>query len=415
MAPKIPARLRAVPNSIVLLGDSITFNGGRTGAAPTQYTATGFWSWGQFLLGHIFTMLANLGVTGETSTQIAARVMSVINYQPGWVHILAGTNDMNKAAISAAQTIANLDYMLGVCEGAGIRVLLGTLPPNSTGITAAEQTKMRQVNSWIRTQSRTRRNVVVIDYYAALTTSAGNAWTSGGAFLLTTNDGVHPGTRGAYLMGKALAAAVRSAGVAGIPDLISDDIDATNCLLYAQMSAGGTSAIPTGWIQGSGNLNGGTVTYSKTARTDLSADNPRTWQTVVLAPSAPGVATSITLTDVNFRAGAWAVGDTIVGCMAAKMSNLDQAPATYYQAGVSLGLRTTGSSTGAADDLTYAYNSTSYPNHTLEDRLGVFRTPPLVIPAGTTGLQLIITIAGGGTYNFDQGCVLNVSRYGLSA
>jgi lysophospholipase L1-like esterase len=403
---------RPVNNTLVLLGDSITFNGGRTDYSPNQYQGNGYWCWAQFLLGHLFKFLANLSGTGRTTADMLPFLPNVLAYNPAWVHILLGTNDVG-VSFGTSQITTNLAQMLDFFERNGIRVILGTLPPRS-GLTAAQFLVQRQVNQWIRVQARTRSNVIVVDYYATLTSQAGTGWAtlnylSAGVNILTS-DNTHPIPNGAYLMGQALANAVKAAGVTGGYDVISDDQDATNVMLDAQMQAGGSGSAPTGW-NASAVSNGGSVAYTKTARTDLPT---RSWQTVTITPSSGGASASMTLTNPNQRPGAWAVGDTIVGFMEVSLSALDQAPATLYQVGCSLGVRFVGGS-GQADDLYWVNGSTSYPNHPVVARQGLLRTPPIVIPVGTTAPELILTLGGGGTYNFDRGGILNISRYGLAA
>lgn len=412
---KVVHRNRAVANSIVWFGDSITFNGGRNAATPMAYQANGFWCWAQFLLGHQFSFLANLGVSGQQTDQMVPRVNDVVSLRPGFVHILAGTNDVNKG-IDISHTIANLDYMLGVFEGAGIRVILGTIPPQNT-TTATGAMQLRRLNQWIRNQGRARRNIIVVDYNAALTSPSSGGY-AGSGFLLLTNDGTHPNPLGAYIMGTALANAVRAAGIAGVSDLFADEQDVTNALLYAQFQTGGTSSAPTGW-NASTPTNSGTVAWSKVTRTDLPTQSPvvRQWQRIVLTPTSAGQATTVTVTNANPRAASWMVGDTIVGSMAVRVTSCDQAPATYTQAGVTLGIRclnSGGAVIAQADDLYWSPGASAYPNHTLDNRQGVFRTPPLVIPAGTTNLSLVLTIGGGCTVDMDQAGLENVSRYALT-
>ncbi|WP_166790644.1 MULTISPECIES: SGNH/GDSL hydrolase family protein [unclassified Cryobacterium] len=409
-------RSRTVPNGLALFGDSITFNGGRHAVNPTTYKDIGFWTWAQFLLGHAFTFLGNFGVSGEKTTPMLNRLNDVVNVRPGWVHILMGTNDVNNG-IDISVTIANLDYVLNYFETAGIRVILGTIPPQNT-LTATGAMQHRRLNAWIRMQGHTRRSVVIVDYFAALVNPI-NGNYAGSGFLVQTNDGTHPAAIGAYVMGKTLAAALRAVGINAPAELFSDEADTTNTLLYGQFSGAGVGAAPTGWT-GSTPTGSGTVAYSKPARTDIATQSPaaRTWQQLLLAPSAPGVATSMTLTNSNTRGGSWSVGDTIAASIVAKATALDQAPATLTQAGMSFSVQCLSSGFAVlarADDLYWVPGVAGYGNHTLDDRQGVFMTPPVVIPANTVYVQVQITIGGGGTYCFDQAGIQNLSRYGLTA
>jgi lysophospholipase L1-like esterase len=77
----------------------------------------------------------NHGVGGDDSFEVLARIGSVVT-GADIVVLLAGTNDVS-AIISGryllADTIGNLNFMLGLAENRGARAIVGTVPPRRPG------------------------------------------------------------------------------------------------------------------------------------------------------------------------------------------------------------------------------------------------------------------------------------------
>ena len=72
----------------------------------------------------------NGGVSSQTSTQILARVQTVLAVKPDVVVIQAGTNDP-PASIPTATTLSNIQNMISAVLAAGAIPYLVTLPPRS--------------------------------------------------------------------------------------------------------------------------------------------------------------------------------------------------------------------------------------------------------------------------------------------
>lgn len=130
----------------------------------------------------------NFGVPGETSTQILARVSTVIAAAPTHCTILAGANDS-----SAATVKTNIQAIASALRAAGITPILCTLPPNRTLSDSAVQTKIRQVNAWLRAYSLST-GVPLLDFYSVLANPADGDYLSG-----YYADTVHP-NRAAYAL-----------------------------------------------------------------------------------------------------------------------------------------------------------------------------------------------------------------------
>ena len=152
----------------------------------------------------------NMGWTGNTSTQLAARFDSdVVAIKPREVSIMVGTNDI-LGGIDQATALANITAMLDKCVANNIRVDLLSIPP---------------ANGWTAAQSRDRdsRNVaeanliassyynygfryISLDRYLGQYKAGGDA---GNLWDLKTScnqgDGVHLSIHGNYLIANAVA------------------------------------------------------------------------------------------------------------------------------------------------------------------------------------------------------------------
>lgn len=404
-----PPALPTLPRTptIVWMGDSITNNGGGgtagTGGAvaSTSYTSNGFWCWAQFFLGHRFRTLNNSGVAGQTSAQMLARIdTDVIAYRPGWCHILAGTNDVGQA-VPVATAQANITAMLDRLASAGIRAIVGTIPPRNT-YTGSMLADLHALNQWIRALARRRPNVVVVDYYAAVAAPSDSRFaTTGEAGQATSPDGVHPGNGGAPRMGKFLADALSSI-IPPAPFPATAENDPTNVLPYNRHTAGtvASGTPPTGWNQSG--LVGGPIDYSRVARTDgLMGTRLR----MVLPTGC-----RVNLQDPNalLSAGRFAIGDTVVGVAEVSRSAIDQAAANQTS-GASLAVAAVGAGSSSPADLYWV--PAVHDNQALWDHSGLMRTPPWVVPANTTALNLVLTLGGGQTVDLGRTAILNLTRY----
>jgi len=404
VAAELALSARGSQNTIVILGDSITANNGGV-VGSTSYQSNGFFTWAQFYLGHAFTILKNAGVAGERSDQILARVQSdVIANRPGWCHVLSGTNDIGQG-IALATVKANLTATWAALDAAGIRVITGTIPPRAT-YTGTMLADSHALNQWIRGQGRTRRNLIVVDYYASVASPSGTGWAvTGDVGQNLTPDGVHPGNAGAPRMGRALANTI-APFVPAIPSPFANEGDAFNILPYGRFTQGtvGSATPPTGWNQQ--DLVGGPIVYSRVPRTDM----PGNWLNMVLPA---GCRVNIQNPNAAITAGKFAVGDTVVGAIELQRTGIDLA-AGASTSGASLTIVAQGPNTISPGDA-YWLPASVYDNQAFFDQSGVFRTPPFVIPSGTTALTLQLTLGGGQTVNVDRAGILNLTSVGVAA
>ena len=146
----------------------------------------------------------NRGVNGERSDQIAARVVrDVVGESPAAVVIIAGVNDVYQGR-SVEHDVAQLRTMYDRAAHAGIRVVGGTIVPYNTA-GAAENERMRQINAWIREQTRSEPAIAFVDTRAAVA-DPGNADR-----LAESPDGLHPSPRGYRGMADAIRPVLQAA------------------------------------------------------------------------------------------------------------------------------------------------------------------------------------------------------------
>lgn len=391
-AATVQAKRRGLgAQTMVVLGDSLTEQGGMIPAA-VNIKGSSPWTWGNALLGQRFKIITNAGVGGETTTQIRARFNSaVLANSPGWIHLLAGTNNMGVVG-GLAQAKVDIAWMLTAAWNAGIRVALGTLPPRiSANYTGTIKSDTFLLNAWIADQARTRPNVVLADYFTALADGTVGNYRSTVAGWNPTTDGTHLSNAGGFVCGRVFADALASVTRPAV--FYSNPAPGANLLGDPRFSSGGSGSAPTSYII-SGNASG-SVTWSKTTRTDL----PGSWQTVVVPTGSTG------LTIQGNATSAWSVGDQLVGAAEFNLSALDQAATSGFQ-GFMLHLKAYNGS--IFTDTLSAFFDYAGPNWT---RAGVLRTPILTIPSGTTTVALFVEIAGGGTYSLDRLGVYNATTY----
>jgi lysophospholipase L1-like esterase len=128
-APPLPAAIKTsfatsfANNGMVVIGDSITAADVDT---ANNIHGNGWASYMAIASNGRLRLMRNAGVGGETSTSIAARFTTdVLAHSPGYVGIMAGTNDTNWTT----QTLANVEAMIRAARNAGVRVFLLTQPP----------------------------------------------------------------------------------------------------------------------------------------------------------------------------------------------------------------------------------------------------------------------------------------------
>ncbi len=176
----------------VALGDSLT-------AWPTD----GPWPKLLDAKDPYLTLYHNAGVPGDTTADMRARLSGdVFTYQPNYVFILGGTNDLGHN-ISQATTIANLRYIITQTIAHHAVPIVINVPPDSfTGMAP----KIDSLNAAIVHLANAYK-VVVIDIHTPLSTSSGTIQSR------YTVDGLHFSTAGVSVVVNAIYNRVRRLGI----------------------------------------------------------------------------------------------------------------------------------------------------------------------------------------------------------
>jgi lysophospholipase L1-like esterase len=162
----------------------------------------------------------NGGVGGDDSSEALLRLNSdIINQKPDRVLILLGTNNVASSADgSINQFVSDMTTIYTTCINAGILVDACTIPPmGPSHANVADVNKNRfllEANKWIREFARTHQNIYLHDIYNL---STNPAHASGAMIADWTTDSTHFNNKGAYFVGKFVAANYQS-WLGDIPD-----------------------------------------------------------------------------------------------------------------------------------------------------------------------------------------------------
>lgn len=399
---------RRYSNTIALLGDSFTDMSEDTTGVNSYRSSRGFLTWAMQRLGQRLQIVAapgtvNGGITGQTTTQILARVQQdVIDLKPGYAHVLAGTNDMI-TGVTFSTIQANLTAIYDAIQNAGIRLIAGTIAPYS-GATTTQLVTIERINNFIRSQALTRPGMIVADYHTALAGADGNWRTTGTTAY--TGDGTHASTGGAMRMGKVLAEAL-TPHVPAVNILPTSNVDAignagsfnqpnllTNPMFTGTAGTVGTQAtgqVADSWVISTytaSDLTG--VTASKVTRTDGKAG---TWQQFALTNVSQKLRFQQSL---NMGANL-AAGDVIWGAIEYELESITDLDLFRVQ------LATFDANNGYANRgtvLDMDLNSADINTIPLDQNLpatGILRTPTLTMPANATGLTFSFDVSAVGT------------------
>lgn len=362
--------------TVVVFGDSLTEQGGTITANP-DIRVFSPWTWANMLLGQAFSVLGNLGVGGQTTAQIKARIGDVLTLNPAWVFLLCGTNNMG-VVNGVADAEADITSMIGTFRRAGIRVVIGTIPPRTGGsYSGTQKADTHTLNAWIRQLARVTPDVIVVDYFSALADNSGN-YRATAAGANPTSDGVHLSATGGFVSGSALADALRPL-VPASPPLYGDPTPGPNLLVTPRPGSYGTGAPP----YTLGGASSGSVTWSEPTRTN--GGHP--WKQVVI-PAAG----SLTM-NANINIGAsLAVGDSVAGAFQFEADNV-----AAEVNGIAGHLKSWNGSAWTL--LRTAFNDFNQPQLA---RSGVIRIPPVAVPSGAVTVALYIEARGGMNLRFDR-------------
>jgi lysophospholipase L1-like esterase len=196
--------------SVVFIGDSITALWAQANFGQAEWQQHPNW--------------INAGTSGQVSSQLVGRFrQDVVSQHPAAVHILTGTNDVYSTdsppwqiggGSAVYDTTDNIKAMVAMAQSAGIKVVLGTIPPWGPGGLAAEVdpspvhwANIITLNQWIRDYGLENR-IPVADYWSVLVSSNQETYIPALTF-----DSVHPSNQGYAVMTPLAIAAIAQAEV----------------------------------------------------------------------------------------------------------------------------------------------------------------------------------------------------------
>ena len=266
-----------VSNGVVIFGDSRTERSNYAGGDR------GLWTFANAIMGQRFKLLANAGVGGNTTAQMLARIdADVLAYNPAFVTVLGGTNDIANG-VPATTVISNLQAIYQKIRNTGATVIACTEYPAS-GVygTTAKREALQQINRAIIADVQSHDNMVLANLFNVILDPAS---ATGDQLAGTLHDNIHLSTYGCILGGGELASVMeplvppqRVIGTS-LVDVISATHPGGNLVVNGNMSggAGGVSGVGMSSAGGVGvadtwalQLETGTATAvgSKVARTD---------------------------------------------------------------------------------------------------------------------------------------------------
>lgn len=245
------AGVKPLRRNVAIYGDSRTANCS-SGTLPNKITENyGYASWlGQYSDGRIFFEPAfNFGVGGNTSSQWAARVATVIAAPADVVVCLISTNDRT-SDFTLAQTQQNILGVVNKLKEAGKIVIFINETPRggANALSAPRQLIHEQVRAWINS-TLPKHGVRVVDVWDKMKDTAA-----------VTVDGLHFNPVGARIVGEALAREIEDLFNTPVPlPLVTSAYDAT-LNPFGQLNANALLTGTTGTNSGSANTTGSIAT-----------------------------------------------------------------------------------------------------------------------------------------------------------
>lgn len=370
-------------NLTAFLGDSITLgNGGANFFGGQAYPTIACENSGGVIRPYI-----NAGVSGNTTTQMLARVQSdIINAQavkPGKCIVLGGTNDVGTIAL--ATSLANLASIYDQLRAAGIEPIGATIPPKTT-----QQTAIASLNIGIKSLCD-KRGMICLDFHSVLVDPSNGQYLAG-----YSGDGTHPNDVGRRAISTLIQAKLTPLYRPIGPNLCQDNTEAANLI-----SDGMFLGTPSGGVAGSwtGNSVSGTTTPTIVSGDTNILGN---WQ-VLTCTVAGQYYISQTIASGTASPQGWAVGDVLEFA-----GIVDVNAESGTGGGPTVRVHLTG---GSGGDMTPVYQQST------DVTRGVFFRR-FTVQTGNTGMaiQAYANHAGTGTctVKFAQFSLYNLTRLGLA-
>lgn len=334
----------------------------------------------------------NFSVGGINSQDIIDTYLTpACESEPSSFLVLTGTND--RVNMTVAQTIANIETIVSRLIEAGKDVyLLAELPRGNSSyptyrLSAAQLKAHYEVREWILSQTG-RPNLYVIDAFSRVGVRTS---TTGDIRLDCTIDGLHPNTLCSYEIGDEIAKAIK-ANYPVAPSILPAQNYVGGVWLTANpmldgtggtFGVGGSGSMAAGFSAGHGSTVGGiTQLYSKTTEgyqqivlggTAASGSNPQLdlLRQTGLQSIIPAGTYVEAIAEIQAMSGITNISSIQVGIMVVKAD----ASIEYVWDGD-------------------RYTSTATSTLPSTGIKGVWRSEPILVPAGATDVRLLFRVYG---------------------
>lgn len=210
---------------LVLLGDSITdmCGGVRLNGTVQNNFMNGYFTAARWFLNQRFPSVINAGVSGDTTTMIAARIAAVTATSPDVVVVFCGINDCLTSDVNNVSTVVstaqiNLTTIYDALTAANAYIVAIPIWPVSKFVGGLDpgtyvRLAISRINAFIHKQTETRANFVVADVGAAfrnLNTNhepfySNDTTLDPAGYPNFLSDGIHPSASGGFAAGYLLA------------------------------------------------------------------------------------------------------------------------------------------------------------------------------------------------------------------
>jgi len=233
-------------NNCVLFGDSITAQNGQPDWV--EYTTNifafigeGYFTWANMFLNHRLNLQSNLGVGGNSTTQMLARINQVTSLSPlpDFAFVMGGINDIN-GGVATSVIINNLKSIFDSILAQKITLVALPIMPSSYLDTIAKKQSCAKINNYIKNYCKSNDNCIFIDCFQVYNTVDTDFPITG-----YTKDGVHPSESGAWRIGAKIKDALNS--ITTPTNILPDSNNEVSNLLGNGMLSGDSSGGATGW------------------------------------------------------------------------------------------------------------------------------------------------------------------------
>lgn len=227
------------PQSIIAFGDSFTHNGATYRSDNGAYTTktVGYWVWINMLTESTFKVLDHAGVSGSKASDLLERIDDVLLSDASVVVILVGINDIT-AGVPISEITENMLNIVSQITSNGQYVVLCPVPHRNGDYN--DQVDLLNIE-YVGVADQFDNCFMVPNF------DEFNSEIALGNISSITQDGLHPNTRGAFLLGNTIASTMDSVFDAQIEDLENIIINPEFSGVDGRVVYGATGTMPTSW------------------------------------------------------------------------------------------------------------------------------------------------------------------------